>query len=90
MPAGQAEHLHDLNQWAGSGQGVVGLAAAMCGAHRVILTDVAPALPGIQHNIVLNNVEVCYLARTSVMPPSAVSNPKPKPCILNLNPVPKP
>ena len=40
----------------GSGQGVVGIATAMCGAHRVILTDVAPALPSIEHNIALNGV----------------------------------
>jgi predicted nicotinamide N-methyase len=46
----------------GSGQGVVGITAAMCGAGTVILTDVAPALPSIEHNIALNSVEARAVA----------------------------
>jgi hypothetical protein len=55
---GSTRARNDTIKIAGSGQGVVGIAAAMCGAEKVMLTDVAPALPSIQRNIVLNHVEV--------------------------------
>jgi len=41
----------------GSGQGVVGIATALCGAQMVIMTDVSAALPNIRRNILLNKLE---------------------------------
>lgn len=41
----------------GAGTGLPGLAAAVLGASRVVLTDVAPLLPGLRANVEANGLE---------------------------------
>lgn len=61
----------------GAGTGLSGLTASRLGADRVILTDLAPLLPGLRNNVEVNGlddrVEVCELVWGSDELPSQIS-----------------